>query len=73
MHLKILHRHQVQILLQKSYEREEKPTLKSKVVGTILKLHIHYLLWLVCLFVNLEFWIKLFYLGFSFLKGLVTI
>ncbi|XP_058596078.1 ataxin-3 isoform X21 [Neofelis nebulosa] len=31
---KIFHRHQVHILLQKSYGREEKPTLKSKVVGS---------------------------------------
>nr|XP_034344099.1 ataxin-3 isoform X3 [Arvicanthis niloticus] len=32
--VKIVHRHQVQIFLQKSCGREEKPTLKSKVVGT---------------------------------------
>ena len=40
IYVKIVHRRQVHILLQKSYGREEKPTLKSKVVGTILKLHI---------------------------------
>lgn len=41
MYVKRFHRHQVHILLQKSYGREGKPTLKSKVVGTILKLHIY--------------------------------
>uniref|UniRef100_A0A287D9J3 ubiquitinyl hydrolase 1 n=1 Tax=Ictidomys tridecemlineatus TaxID=43179 RepID=A0A287D9J3_ICTTR len=34
IYLKIFPRHQVQILLQKSCGKEEKPTLKSKVVGT---------------------------------------
>nr|KAF6499120.1 ataxin 3 [Molossus molossus] len=29
IHLKIFHRHQVHNLLQKSYGKEEKPTLKS--------------------------------------------
>lgn len=56
MHLKMCPRHQVHSWPQKSCGRGEKPTLKSKVVGTIFKWQSQSVLWLLFLFVNLALW-----------------